>query len=214
MCIKHYVGYHCGHRDPEGTVMKPEYCRRPYRYDHEPACDAFVYKVHVHVDVNRPRDSDFCPACREVRGEVWKEWAATYARWNQEHIVPVREQNSTHKRMENSFKFVELKSKHAAFRLGPDHTAQELYRKLQNEILQPIEAQARRIRAAHYAWNSRMAMAKEEGLVPAGFLDVLESQRQKNRDVITMAPHSVSLFLERQAQLFDQLKVEEDKVNN
>ncbi|KAK8066335.1 hypothetical protein PG997_013082 [Apiospora hydei] len=214
MCIKHYVGYHCGHRDPEGTVMKPEYCRRPYRYDHEPTCDNSTFKVHVHVDLNRPRDSDFCPACREVRGEVWKEWAETYARWNQEHIVPVREQNDTHKRIENIFKYVELKSKQAAFRQGPDHTAQEQYRVFQNEILAPMEAQARRIRFANYAWNTRIAMAKQEGQVSEGFLDDLETLRQRNFGVTRMAPPSVSLFLEIQAQLFDRLKVEEDKANN
>ncbi|KAK8034371.1 hypothetical protein PG993_009366 [Apiospora rasikravindrae] len=214
MCIKHYIGWHCGHRDPEATVMKPEYCRRPYRYDHEPACDNCTYKVHVHVDLSRPRDSDFCPACREVRKEVWEDWAETYASWNREHIVPIREQNGTHSRIETCFKYVETRSRQAAVRLGPDHTYHHQYREAKNQILEPIKLQATRIRAANHTWNTRMSMARRDGQVPEDVLRVLEVQRKKQFDVTRMVAPSVSLLLGRQAQLFDQLMTEEQKVNN
>ncbi|KAK8038178.1 hypothetical protein PG994_014945 [Apiospora phragmitis] len=213
MCVKNYVGYHCGHRDPEGTAMKTDYCRRPQRYDHEPACDVFTYRVHVRVDLRRPRDSDFCRACKEIRTALWQEWSDTYTRWNRERIVPTRDQLETHARIQDNFKHVELKARQAVTTQGPDHLVQEQYRERQDGILRALEQQAERVRAVNVEWGAKMTLAKRDGKVSKIKLDTLDIRRRVHHDLARPVAYSVNELLARQAELLDELKKEEEKAD-
>ncbi|KAK7954003.1 hypothetical protein PG996_014889 [Apiospora saccharicola] len=213
MCIKNYVGYRCGHRDPEGTEMKTEYCHRPWRYEHEPPCK-FMYRVHVRVDLHRPRDCDFCPACRELRAALMKEWGDIYVRWSQERIMPPRDLAETHKCIEYSLKYVEEKARRASVSQGPDHTAQNLYRERQDLILKPLELQVTRIKAADLEWNTKMTTAQREGRVPKSALNVLETSHKRMVELTRPVAWSVDMLMERHTQLLDQLKAEEKKASS
>lgn len=213
MCIKNYVGYHCGHRDPEGTEMKTDYCRRPYRYEHEPPC-VFKYCLHVRVNLRRPRDSDFCPACRQLRAELWKEWGDTFTQWSKERIVPSRDQAVTHARIQDMFQDVEQLSTRAVFLQGPDHTVQNQYRERLHQSLQPLELQVTRLRAADHEWKLKMTQAKSDGKVSQITLELLEVNRKRLFELTRPLAWSVNMLLERQTQLLGQLKAAAEKPNN
>ncbi|KAK7935784.1 hypothetical protein PG985_001279 [Apiospora marii] len=210
MCIKNYVGYHCGHRDPEGTEMKTDYCRRPWRYEHEPAC-VFKYCLHLRVDKRRPRDSDFCPTCRAVRAALWKEWADKYVGWEKEGIMPKRDQLVMHSRIQDAFKDVEELSNRAVFLQGPEHTVQTQYRERLNQIVQPVEQQVVRLRAANAEWKLKMTLAERDAKASLAALNVLEKSRQRLVALTRPVAWSVNIFVERQEQLLEQLKAEEEK---
>ncbi|KAK8100951.1 uncharacterized protein PG998_007644 [Apiospora kogelbergensis] len=213
MCIKNYVGYGCGHRDPEGTVLKTTYCRQSFRYGPGTPCDVFTYRVHVHVDQRRPRDSEFCPACRVIRSELRQEWTRVYMRWSREGLVSMQDRLDTHTRIENNFRYVELKAKEAVLSQGGNHPMQGLYRERQDAILRPIEQQAQRLRTAHMEWKVKTMMAKQDGKVSRVFLDVLCIKRKAYINITRPVPRSVDTLLARQAELLDELKQKEEKAD-
>ncbi|KAK6856003.1 hypothetical protein PG995_008154 [Apiospora arundinis] len=202
MCIKHYVGYGCGHQDPEGTPLDTTYCPPPFRYHHEPPAN--------------PRDSEFCPTCRAIRVTLWQEWSAKYARWSHERLLPVTEQLSTHQKIQANFKSVALRAQQVAKAEGGDHTAHLLYRPGQNRILEPLDEyikQVQCLRAASTEWESRITAAKQNGKVSKVFLDILTIKRRAQANVTQPVRRSVDAFLGLQLELLEELEKEEEKAD-
>ncbi|KAK6834681.1 hypothetical protein PG987_009375 [Apiospora arundinis] len=175
-----------------------------------------MHRVHVRVDENSPRDSEFCPTCRAIRVTLWQEWSAKYARWSHERLLPVTEQLSTHQKIQANFKSVALRAQQVAKAEGGDHTAHLLYRPGQNRILEPLDEyveQVQCLRAASAEWESRITAAKQNGKVSKVFLDILTIKRRAQANVTQPVRRSVDAFLGLQLELLEELEKEEEKAD-
>ncbi|KAK7911956.1 hypothetical protein PG985_014437 [Apiospora marii] len=132
----------------EGREMKTDYCRRPYHYEHE-LPRAFTHRVHVLVDLRRPRvaisarhagrsapNSGRKGATREVLPRVPRPASK---RFNKKRSDETDDEDEDMLKLEKEIKIKRIPpyDRWTVFSQGPDHTIQNQYHERQDQIIQP-----------------------------------------------------------------------------
>ncbi|KAI0473345.1 hypothetical protein GGR56DRAFT_695578 [Xylariaceae sp. FL0804] len=133
MCIANSKGFPCGHADPNGTPLQPDYCGPPRRRLWEPMCDPpDGHKLHL----SGPADGPLCPACQAAIRDCERAWAATKAAWLSDGILPASEVARVDRAVERSRWLVTKMNSNR----GPSHSGAADYAKMQANVRNKAEA--------------------------------------------------------------------------
>ncbi|RYP81820.1 hypothetical protein DL770_005775 [Monosporascus sp. CRB-9-2] len=192
MCVQPYRGFGCGHRDENGTPMKPQLCQPPLRLRHEPMCDSPTY-------VLRDNGQGDCPVCKGILEGLQAAWAEHRDRWSQENGLPGGELARISR---------EIRESRAAIRAsgiagGPDHTAQNGYAAGQEAILEEARELVTQLQELDNEWSENLRIISGFGTVPEVSIRSYISRRQRARDAMTR--RTWDAFLDRQQVIIDEL---------
>ncbi|RYP12062.1 hypothetical protein DL767_011500 [Monosporascus sp. MG133] len=192
MCVQPYRGFGCGHRDENGTPMKPQLCQPPLRLRHEPMCDPPTY-------VLRDNGQGDCPECKGILESLQAAWSEHRERWSREDGLPGGELARINR---------EIRESRAAIRAtgvagGPEHTAQNEYAARQEAILEEVRELAAQLQELDNEWWENLRIISMFRTVPEVSIRSYVSQRQRARDAMTR--RTWDAFSDRQQAILDEL---------
>ncbi|RYP10049.1 hypothetical protein DL764_000907 [Monosporascus ibericus] len=198
MCVQPYRGFGCGHRDENGTPMKPQLCQPPLRLRHEPMCDPPTY-------VLRNNGQGDCPLCRSILDSLQAAWSEHRERWSQEDVLPGVELYRINR---------EIRESRAAVRAngvagGPDHTAQDGYAARQEAILEEAWELATQLQELDNEWSENLRMIRSFRTIREAGIRSYIHRRQRARDAMTR--RTWRMFFDRQQAIIDELYDEHRK---
>ncbi|RYP76513.1 hypothetical protein DL771_001747 [Monosporascus sp. 5C6A] len=192
MCVQPYRGFGCGHRDENGTPMKPQLCQAPLRLRHEPMCDPPTY-------ILRDNGQGDCPVCRGILESLQAAWSEQREKWSQEDSLPGGELGRINR---------EIRESRAAIRAtglvgGPDHTAHYGYAASQEAILEEARELVTELWELDDDWLDNLRIIRGFGTVPEVSLRSYARRRQRARDAMTR--RTWYTFSERQQLILGEL---------
>ncbi|RYP06876.1 hypothetical protein DL765_009332 [Monosporascus sp. GIB2] len=192
MCVQPYRGFGCGHRDENGTPMKPQLCQPPVRLRHEPMCDPPTY-------VLRDNGQGDCPVCRGILESLQAAWSEHRERWSQENGLPAGELARISRGIRESRAAVRA----TGVAGGPGHTAQNEYVARQEAILKEARELATKLQELDNEWAEDLWIIREFRTVPEVSIQSYIRRRQRARDAMTR--RTWDAFKDHQQVIIDAL---------
>ncbi|RYP41710.1 hypothetical protein DL769_011534 [Monosporascus sp. CRB-8-3] len=192
MCVQPYSGFSCGHRDENGTPMKPQLCQPPLRLRHEPMCDPPTY-------VLRDNGQGDCPVCRGILWSLQTAWSEQRERYAQDNSLPGGELARINREIRESRAAI----KAAGIAGGPDHTAQNDYAARQEAVLEEARELATQLQELDNEWSEDLRIIRGFGTVPEVSIRSYIRRRQHARDAMTR--RTWDAFKDKQQVLIDEL---------
>ncbi|KAI0147717.1 hypothetical protein GGR57DRAFT_515453 [Xylariaceae sp. FL1272] len=155
MCYRNFVGFSCGHEDPDGTPLAPTPCSPPRRLRHEPFCDPLTDRI-------RTTGWARCPTCTHVLAQLRGEWNTARQYWRDNRLLPVAYIDSLNRDLIREFALIQGR----AYKAGPKHSVYLEYGQAQQSLMNRALDLMALLSDLYKKWNSVIARLRSYGTIP------------------------------------------------